>query len=199
MMKAGFYRLCFSVDVGTESAVRYVRKPVKLANVRSLVKAANRRGIWTYGTFVIGFPHETAEDIEATIKYAYKLKLDFVRFYIAQPHFGSELYDRYEKEGRLIGLRVGEQHSIMDAFFGTDHLSAAELISLRNEAECNYIKHHWVDFLNPVYLATEFLPKIASFRRFKYFVGLVLRFTEVTLKFKEVEADNATATAKPTE
>ena len=56
-------------------------------------------------------------------------------------------------EGQLIGLKVGEQHSALDTFFGTDHLSAAELIRLRNEAECNYIKHHWVDFLNPVYLA----------------------------------------------
>ena len=197
MAKAGFYRLCFSIDVGTDSAVRYVRKPVRLASVRPLVKAANRRGIWTYGTFVIGFPYEDRADIQATVQYAYKLKLDFLRFYIVQPHFGSELYDRYEEEGRLIGLRVDEQHSPMDAFFGTDHLSAAELISLRNEAECNYIKHHWVDFLNPVYLATEFLPKIASFRRFRYFAGLVLRFTEITLKFKK--ADNATTTAKLTE
>lgn len=184
MAKAGFYRVCFSVDVGTEAGVRYVRKPVHLANVRSLVKAANHRGLWTYGTFVIGFPYEDKADIQATVEFAYGLKLDFVRFYIAQPYFGSELYDYYEKEGRLTGLKVNEQHSNNDAFFGTDHMSAKELFDLRNKAELNYIKHHLADFLSPMYVAVEFLPKIASPRRLRYFLGLIFRFVAIRLKFK---------------
>jgi len=184
MARAGFYRICFSVDVGTEAAVRYVGKPVRLASVRALVKAANHRGIWTYGTFVIGFPYEDKAAIQATVAYAYGLKLDFLRFYIAQPYFGSELYDYYEKAGRLTGIKVNEQHSNNDAFFGTDHMSATELIDLRNQAELNYIRHHGADFFSPTYVATEFLPKIASFRKLSYFLGLAFRFVAIRLKFK---------------
>jgi len=185
MARAGFYRICFSVDVGTDSAVRYVRKPVRLDKVRDIVKEANRRGLWTYGTFVIGFPFERREDILATMRFAYDLKLDFLRFYIAQPHFGSELYERYEREGRLAGHQTDEQHSSFDAMFGTDYLSAAELVALRNEAEGSYLRRHFWDFLNPVYLITEFLPKIMSVRRMRYFIGLALRFTQVTAIFKK--------------
>ena len=183
MGRAGFYRLCFSVDVGTESAVKFAKKPVNLSKVRHLVRRANQNGIWTYGTFVIGFPFEKREDIWETVRYAYSLKLDFVRFYIAQPHFGSDLYDLYLKQGKLSGIKVNEQHDAMDSFFGTDFLSAAELIALRNEAECGYVGHHWKNFLNPMYLFSEFFPKIASWRRWRYFIGLVKSFSAVTVRF----------------
>ena len=83
MARAGFYRLCFSVDVGTEKAAKYVKKPVMLKKIRPLVKYANARGIWTYGTFVIGFPNENQQDVLETIRYAHSLRLDFVRFYVA--------------------------------------------------------------------------------------------------------------------
>lgn len=189
MARAGFYRLSFSVDTGTDSAVRYARKPVNLSNVRPLVAAANHRGLWTYGTFVIGFPFEKKEDIQATVNYAYGLKLDFLRFYIAQPHFGSELYDRYLAEGRLAGLDLNDQHSPMDAFIGTDHMTPEELIELRNKAEGNYFKHHMRDFLNPKYVLREFFPKIASFRRLRYFLGLLMELKTIVVKFKKVEHD----------
>ena len=174
MAKAGFYRICFSVDAGTEAAVKYVKKPVKLSQIRSLVKLAHRYGIWTYGTFVIGFPYEAREDILATVRYAYSLKLDFLRFYIAQPHLGSELYERYVQEGRLSDTNVNESRSMYDALFGTEHLSAEELIAMRNAAECNYFRSHFKDYLNPVFVLTEFLPKILSPARFRYFSGLIL-------------------------
>jgi hypothetical protein len=61
-----------------------------------------------------------------------------------------------------------------DALFGTEHLSAEELIAMRNAAECNYFRSHFKDYLNPVFVLTEFLPKILSPARFRYFSGLIL-------------------------
>jgi radical SAM superfamily enzyme YgiQ (UPF0313 family) len=185
MAKAGFYRLCFSVDTGTEGTTKYVGKPVTLAKIRPLVKAANRRGLWTFGTFVIGFPHETKEDIAAAVKYAYGLKLDFLRFYIAQPYFGSDLYYEYEQAGKLAGVNLFEPHDNNDAYVGTQHISVSELVDIRNRAETGYHYRHYVwNYLNPVYLWTEFLPKISSGKRFNYFFGLVWRLGAIRLHFK---------------
>jgi len=141
MQKAGYYRVCFSIDVGTHAAQLYVRKPVKLERMRALVKKANSIGLWTYATFVIGFPNETFEDIHQTVAYAYSLRLDGVIFYIAQPHLGSELYDVYLKESLIDERTAGviqSHHSPAESLFGTKHVSAAELEALRNSAARGY-------------------------------------------------------------
>jgi radical SAM superfamily enzyme YgiQ (UPF0313 family) len=178
MKKAGFYRICLSIDVGTKKARAFVKKPVKLEAMRELVKKSNSEGLWTYATFVIGFPFEKKEDIYKTIKFVYDLKLDFVRFYIAQPHLGSDLYDIYVKEGRLDKEAVENPHNLYKSIFGTKHLSPKKLETLRNQAEFGYLKFHMKHFLNPIYLIREFFPKIYSLKKLAYFIGLVFRYGE---------------------
>ena len=173
MARAGFYRICLSIDVGSQKAVHFSRKPVKLAKMRSIVQMANRTGLWTYATFVIGYPYETIEDVQATIRFAYGLKLDLCIFYIAQPHLGSELYDQYLREGKITPHQVSRHHLPDESLFGTDNLSAEELESLRTGAQTRYPFRHLLHFLNPVYFVTEFLPKIATPGRFRYFLTVL--------------------------
>jgi radical SAM superfamily enzyme YgiQ (UPF0313 family) len=183
MARAGFYRLCFSVDVGTQETARRIKKPVKLDKIRPLVRHANRRGIWTYGTFVIGHPGETADDIRRGIRYAYELGLDFLRFYIAQPHLGSDLFHYWEARGKIDRGTLLADHNIMGALFGTDEVSAADLERLRNEAELGYMRRHLRRFLNPWYLLTEFLPKLMSPARFLYALGLAWKGWKIRIRY----------------
>jgi len=172
MAAAGFYRICFSIDVGTESSKKFVRKPVQLKLMRSLVRQANRIGFWTYGTFVIGFPNESLDDVHATISYAYRLGLDYCIFYIAQPHLGSDLYDLYVERGKIDVSQVLEYHTMNESLYGTDHISAGELVRLRDSAARGYFLRYVARFLNPIYVVNEFLPKISSVKRFRYFMRL---------------------------
>ena len=182
MRDAGFYRLCFSVDVGNERMARQIKKPVMLSKVRPLVRRANRLGLWTYGTFVIGFPDETQAEIKQTIRYAYSLGLDFLRFYIAQPHRGSALYDQLKAAGKL-PPDVEHDRDILDAPADTQHLTADELVALRNEAECGYIYRYALRMLNPWYLLTEFLPKLASWQKLRYGLRCVWLASKVRIRF----------------
>ena len=177
MKKAGFYRICFSIDVGTPAMQRYVRKPVKLEEMRNLVKKANSLGFWTYATFVVGFPNENVDDIKQTIKYAYNLRLDYVVFYLAQPHLGSELYNIYLKEGLIDEEIVQSYHPMNESLFGTKYMSALELEAIRNSAARNYFKHHLKHFRNPIYTIQEFLPKISSYRKLVYSIRLLLQLS----------------------
>jgi len=175
MAKAGFHRICYSVDVGTEKSREYVGKPVKLDRVRELVRMTNRKGLWTYATFVIGFPDETEDDILDTIKFAYDIKTDFVRFYIAQPHLGSRLYEIYLEQGIIEDAhRVESDHGMYQALYPTKYVSADRLEELRDFAESGYLKKHLLHLLEPSYLIHEFLPKISSARKFQYFLRMVL-------------------------
>lgn len=179
MKKAGFYRICLSVDVGTKKALTFSRKPIVLDKIRKVVKMVNSEGLWSYATFVIGFPNENKQDILDTIKFAYSLKLDFLRFYIAQPHLGSELYDIYLKKGLLKKQNYESFHTLYESVTGTEHLSGKELEDLRTMAEFGYLKYHLSHFLNPAYLFQEFLPKISSFGKLSYFAGLIKNYKVV--------------------
>jgi anaerobic magnesium-protoporphyrin IX monomethyl ester cyclase len=176
MKDAGFYRINFSIDVGTKESKRFARKPINLDNMRTLIMNANSKGFWTYAMFVIGFPHETEHDIQEAIRYAYDLKLDYVRFYIAQPHRGSELYEIYLKDGLIKKNSVENYHSIYRSLIGTRHLSAEKLTILRNSAENRYLIFHLRHFLSPSYLINEFFHKIKTLAGLKYFLRLVLNF-----------------------
>lgn len=182
MKKAGFYRLCFSIDVGTPLAKNFVRKPVNLGKMRDLIKKANHLGFFTYATFVIGFPFEKEEDIQKTIDYSYNLKLDFLRFYIAQPHLGSDLYDIYLKEGLINKTVLSEHHTMFDSSFGTKYLSKDKVLELRDEAENNYLKSHINDFFNFNYLFYEFLPKIKNINQFVYLLKMFKNFSDTKKK-----------------
>jgi radical SAM superfamily enzyme YgiQ (UPF0313 family) len=184
MARAGFYRLCFSVDAGTQETARRIKKPVHLDKIRPLVRHANRRGIWTYGTFVIGHPGETAEDIRRGIRYAYSLGLDFLRFYIAQPHLGSDLFHYWESRGKIDRATLLQDHNIMGALFGTDEVSAPELERLRNDAELGYLRRHLLRFLNPWYLLIEFLPKLMGPARLYYAVGLLCKGWRIRTRYR---------------
>jgi len=176
MVASGFYRVALSIDSGTEKSINIIKKPLILKQMRSLVKYLNNKGLWTYATFVIGFPDETKEDIQASINFAYSLKVDFLRFYIAQPYPGSRLYDIYIKRGFIKDSRIQvlwDNSSIYDSTRGTDFVSQEELVQLRRTAEKEYLKIKFIDSFNLKYIFQEFIPKLNSWGKFNYFLRLL--------------------------
>jgi anaerobic magnesium-protoporphyrin IX monomethyl ester cyclase len=103
MKKAGFYRLCFGIESGDQTTQAIIRKRVDLKKAQEVIFEANRLGYWTSGTFIIGFPHETKKEIEATIHFAKHSNMDFAIFYLLTPQPGTEAYNILKKEG-LINL-----------------------------------------------------------------------------------------------
>jgi len=173
MKNAGFYRVTLSIDAGNQEMLRFTKKPVNLSKMRDLVKTANKLGLWTCATFVLGFPDEDEESINKTISFAYGLHLDFITFYTAQPHLGSALYDIYKERGLLDNVFFTDGHVTYDSYIGTNVLSAKRLNQIRNKAESGYILRHLLHFLNPAYFFLEFLPKFNSSTGLLYFLRLL--------------------------
>ena len=169
MVTTGAYRICFSFDVGTNKTRSYTNKPVRLSNARDLVRAANRKGLWTYATFLIGFPDESEEDILETIRFSRSLRLDYVKFYIVQAYYGTKFFHDLVARGLS---REGTSSPYPTAHW-TDTASRKRLLELRDCGEYGYFWSHIRDFLSPKYVICEFLPKLRSFSRIKYFLRLV--------------------------
>jgi radical SAM superfamily enzyme YgiQ (UPF0313 family) len=106
-------------------------------------------GIRAVGTFILGLPEDTRESIEATIRLACDLPLDFASFSVAVPRFGTALREQAQSEGLIGDLRVMDQ-SGMTIAMGTRGLSRDEVMRLKRKAIRSF-------YLRPSYLARRLL------------------------------------------
>lgn len=101
MAESGLYQITLSVDSANAKSLRNLHhKPVDLNSVPGLIAKARERGIFTHGTFVVGMPGETLEDIEEGFDFI-KNHLPFtsITTFIAAAIPGSELYHQALEAG----------------------------------------------------------------------------------------------------
>lgn len=137
MKKAGCYRLTFGLESGNlDTLHNFIGKHYDYAKAKEIIKFASKIGLWTVGTFIIGFPYETREKLDDTINYALSTDLDFAVFYIANPFPGTPMYDIYFKEGLL------PPGGVYDVVRGcrTKYFTHDELKTIQGEAFSQFLK-----------------------------------------------------------
>ena len=177
MKKSGYYKIVMGIESGSEKTLRFMRKPVVLDHARKIIKICNKLGIWTWSTFVIGFPDETKEEIQKTIDFAKKSGLNFATFYIAQPYPGTEMYEIYKKEG-LLKEGIIVESSVTNTQYDTNYFKAEELRELQRKAYREFIKHRMISYLNPIKFYNEFLNRIRSFEDLSYVIRMFLNLVK---------------------
>ena len=104
MARAG----CTFVLIGFESLsaanLKQMGKPWNhvAGDYRNVVNKLHRRGIAVYGTFVFGYDDDTLELIDRSLEFAIEARLEIANFNPLTPTPASPLYDRLQKEGRLL-------------------------------------------------------------------------------------------------
>ena len=104
MAQTGCQMICLPVESGSRRILEeIINKPVDLAAVPRVIKAAKARGIFVAANFIIGFPGETWDEIRQTISYAEHCGADYCKIYAAQPLVGTQLYEIAKKMGCIVG------------------------------------------------------------------------------------------------
>ncbi|MBR9706177.1 radical SAM protein [Candidatus Pacearchaeota archaeon] len=117
MKESGAHTISFAVESGNQKVLsRFMHKPVVLSKVKPLVDKAKQVGLKVKGFFIIGYPGETKENIQETIDFARKLKFDWSHFFIAFPHYGTELRALCESKGYLRNI---DDYDIRKSFYTT--------------------------------------------------------------------------------
>ncbi len=102
MKELGFYSIAVGIESGSERIRRKMKKGSTLQSVRNqLQKVSKVKGIDITGFFIIGFPTETREDIEQTLRFARELPLHRAAFHSFIPLPGAEIWREMEREGEL--------------------------------------------------------------------------------------------------
>lgn len=167
MKRSGCYRLTFGIETACEETREYIRKKhLSLEKTKELIAYANKMGIWTVSTFIIGFLNETKEQVEETVNFAIKSDLDFAFFFLPMPFPDTDMTEDYIKAGLLGNLKMEEWGKFLSGTHGvaTKYFTVDELRGIQKDAYFRFIRSRFFKFLNP----WRILGKIKSFEDFKY-------------------------------
>ena len=101
MKRSGCYRLTFGIESADPLMREYIGKNYSLDKAKEVIEYANKIGMWTIITNIIGFPYETEKQIRRTIDFAKDSGADFATFFTLLPHPSARVYKDFVKEGLI--------------------------------------------------------------------------------------------------
>jgi anaerobic magnesium-protoporphyrin IX monomethyl ester cyclase len=144
MHDAGCITIWFGVESGSEKILDQMHKKIKPEGVRAAFKMAQKAGMMTIASAVIGFPGETEETAWETINFINSLNPDDIGFYVATPYPGTPMYEQVVKNGYL---RVTDfnKYDTATPTFETPELSMEKIREIKYKA-------HQKFYLRPSYV-----------------------------------------------
>lgn len=144
MHDAGCITIWFGVESGSEKILDKMHKKINREQVRDAFKMAQKSGMMTIASAVIGFPGETEETAWETINFINSLNPDDIGCYIATPYPGTPMYDEVVKNG---WLRITDfnKYDTATPTFETPELSMERLREIKYKA-------HQKFYLRPSYV-----------------------------------------------
>jgi anaerobic magnesium-protoporphyrin IX monomethyl ester cyclase len=110
--RSGLRRVMVGVESGSQAMMDWLKKDIKLEQVFETAESMVRHGIAGIFPFIVGFPDETDESVEATltvIKRLRRMSPDFdVSVYFYQPYPGSPIADLVWERGYAKPRRLSE-------------------------------------------------------------------------------------------
>jgi len=105
MKDAGFYRVSFGVESGSQRILDNIKKGETLDVIKNAFKLCKKLGIETTAFFMFGLPGETEKDIKTSIKFAKEINPDIAKFDIMIPLPSTPIFDKWKSKGIIISTR----------------------------------------------------------------------------------------------
>ena len=148
LKKAGFNWLC----LGIESKSKHVRDGAQKGHyneqdIIDVVRKIQDAGIYVIANYIFGLPDDNFHSLRETLDLSKELNCEWANFYSGMAYPGSELYDLALQKGWALPEKWHDfsQHSYAQLPLATDHLTAGQVLSFRDNAWQEY-------FTNPKYL-----------------------------------------------
>jgi len=97
MRLSGCRRIRFGIETGNQKILNSMRKGITLNQIRKTIKLCKKEGITTVAFTMLGYPGETKNTLENTVKFIRELDLDIVYPLFTSPLPGTDLYKSLKK------------------------------------------------------------------------------------------------------
>ncbi len=102
LRKAGATFMAFPVETASPRLQKLIHKNVDLPRIRENIDLALEAGIFCQGFFIVGFPTETREEVQATFDFAIQSDLHVAHLFVANAFEGTALAELAKGLGKPV-------------------------------------------------------------------------------------------------
>jgi len=124
------------MESGCERTLRFLKHQVTLEQNINAVKTIKRHGLSCNGSFIIGSPQETREEMTETYKFIKKIPINLTDIYVLTPYPGTPIWDYAKKRGLVSEnmqwskLDVNFQNNYQQAIIVSEVMDRKEIIKI---------------------------------------------------------------------
>ncbi|HLO76180.1 MAG TPA: radical SAM protein [Magnetospirillum sp.] len=126
---AGLRNLNMQLESGSPKTQSYIDKKIDLDHVREMLDWSHHLGMFVRTNIILGFPHETLDDMRESVRTAIELPYDMIDFNLLEP----KRYTRAWRDFVSLGL-LSEDDIDPTIPVGTVHCSAQEVLNIQQWA-----------------------------------------------------------------
>ena len=93
LKKSGCSIIYYGIESYNNRDLKLIRKGITVEQAIRAIKLTKEIGIEVTGSFILGFPWQTIDDMRKTVEFASKLNLDYAQFTVATPYPGTPLFN----------------------------------------------------------------------------------------------------------
>ena len=102
LKKGGTTNIYYGIESGSQRVLDLMKKGIKLEQAEAAVALAKKYKIGVLGSYILGYPGETPEEMDQTIKFSIKLNTDYAQYSILTPFPGTPIYYELDRKGLIL-------------------------------------------------------------------------------------------------
>jgi anaerobic magnesium-protoporphyrin IX monomethyl ester cyclase len=140
LKSSGMSTLYYGVESGSQRVLDLMKKGITLKQAEDAVKSAKDEGIKVLTSFILGFPGETAEEMDKTIDFSIKLNADYSQYSILTPFPGTPIYHEL-KAKKLLDTENWDKYTVLKSVINYNDLGLSKKFVERKLAKA-YLKFY---------------------------------------------------------
>ncbi|MCW4017865.1 MAG: B12-binding domain-containing radical SAM protein [Candidatus Bathyarchaeota archaeon] len=173
MVQAGCRVFYLGIENATPRILNYFNKKITPAQSETAVKTAKKAGMDVVaGSFIVGAPDETRQEILNTIKFAQSVPIDIPQFNILGAHPGNDIWTEFVAKGFLDPEQYWEGGVAVCKVYPYAKVSLAEILQMIHTAFFEHMRR-------PSFLLKQFVGTLKSPYRMEVVASNVGRIGEI--------------------